>query len=1014
MEQSSQSFSEQRLRQQEIQARCFHPSGSWIEFPLDGVEKSAVTRFEEIVARYPERLAVKVGKEHATYAELNQAANRVAHVLLEQCGVGSEPVAILADQSPLTLVAMLGVIKAGKFFVPLDPSYPSERLALILADSQAAVWLSDRNNLPAAQMVASSTAVIAIESCGVYARASNPEIKIEADDPICIGYTSGSTGKPKGMLYPHRLFVQNYLRIYGNVMKICPEDRVAWLHQFGFAPSWFEITLSLLNGASLHGWDVRKHEFAQLGEWLLKESVTVANFTTTPFRQFIGTLTATNEFPNLRVVLVGGETVTKQDIAAYQRHLAKHTLFVNRMGSSESGCIRLFFVDKDSIISGSTVPAGYPVEGKQVTLISDDGQPAPIGEIGEIVVNSRYMIKEYWRNPELTRAKFIPNTSGEGGFDFHSGDLGRMQPDGCLEVLGRADFQIKIRGHRVELAEVEDTLNAHPAVKMAVVIPRTGTQGVQQLIAYVVPAMQPGPDDDELRRHLQSRLPQYMVPAVFALLESLPFSSTNKVDRLALAAMTDSAVASERPFVAPMTMLEMWLAQIWREVLQRDSIGVNDDFFALGGDSLIGMQIVSRLRAALDDYLFFSSLFYAPTIARFAAYLCNRYAEALTRYFGAELTQIHDIQRVERQHPPIVIDEGQIEELRKHIPNHRKSAPPTVRLQRKNPRALFVLAPGRSGTTLLRVMLAGHPQLFAPPELSLLNFSSLRERSSICAGGLSFWQEGVLQALMTIRGCPLADAQEEMRRHEANDLSTQAFYRHLQDLVAPRMLVDKTPHYAYNLATLRYAEVEFDQPLYVHLLRHPIATIRSFEKTRMEQVSMFQAPGQVPPRQRAEMMWLISHRNILEFLAAVPAHRQHRLRFEDLVRHPRPSMEAVCAFGGLAYHPDMLQPYKDGSQRMTDNIHPLTQMQGDPKFHEYGGIEPAVADRWREDIAEVAPSAPTWRLAGQLGYAPEPSVSRVESPERHSLHDVVTELESISDQEAHQRLMGATNKDRAS
>jgi hypothetical protein len=286
----------------------------------------------------------------------------------------------------------------------------------------------------------------------------------------------------------------------------------------------------------------------------------------------------------------------------------------------------------------------------------------------------------------------------------------------------------------------------------------------------------------------------------------------------------------------------------------------------------------------------------------------------------------------------------------------------------KNPPAVFILTPPRSGSTLLRVMLAGHPRLFAPPEMHLLSFNTLGQRRAVRlqGGQIGFW-EGTIRALMEINGCDVEQATRIMEGYEEQRLSTQQFYRRMQEWIGDRMLVDKSIFYALNLDILRRAEADFAEAKYIHLVRHPYGMIRSFEEARLDRV-MFRDRHGFTVRELAELIWTISHENILEFLKAVPAPRQHRVSFEALVREPREVMEGICQFLGLAFEAEMLEPYKDPQRRMTDGIHRESRMIGDVKFHEHRGIEAKVADQWKQEYREDFLGDITWRLAASLGY----------------------------------------------
>ena len=287
--------------------------------------------------------------------------------------------------------------------------------------------------------------------------------------------------------------------------------------------------------------------------------------------------------------------------------------------------------------------------------------------------------------------------------------------------------------------------------------------------------------------------------------------------------------------------------------------------------------------------------------------------------------------------------------------------------QEKNPRAIFVLAPPRSGTTLLRVMLAGHPQLFAAAELQLLGFNTLTERRAAFSGKYSLWLEGTIRAVMQIQGCDADQAKSILERCENQGMTTRQFYHLLQDWIAPQTLVDKSPSYALDLKTLKRAEDEFESALYIHLVRHPYAMVRSFEHYRMEQV-FFMPKHPFSARELGELVWVVSHQNIVEFLSSVPEERQYRMRFEDLTHRPQAVMEEMCRQLDLEYHPDLIDPYKNKEKKMTDGIYAASAPMGDRKFNEYQGIDPKIAESWKAVMRDNFLGEPTWEWAERLGY----------------------------------------------
>jgi amino acid adenylation domain-containing protein len=467
--------------------------------------------------------------------------------------------------------------------------------------------------------------------------------------------------------------------------------------------------------------------------------------------------------------------------------------------------------------------------------------------------------------------------------------------------------------------------------------------------------------EGRLRAHLSERLPDYMVPAAFVMLERLPLTPNGKVDARALPEPEALRPELELDFVAPATPLETYLAEKWREVLRLEAVGVKDNFFELGGDSIEAAILVNRLQEELGEVVHVVALFDTPTIAQFAGYLLKNYRAAVERLLGADALGAPE---EEDARQGVRINAARVRQMRELI------TPPTPFEFEgaKNSPAVFVLSPPRSGSTLLRVMLGGHPKLFAPPELELLGFNTLRERAEHFAGRNSFWLEGALRALMGARRCDVEEARRTMAEFEREGMTVREFYARLQGWLGGRTLVDKTPAYSLDLSVLRRAEEHFDGARYIHLLRHPRAAIRSFLEAKINDIFVrYNHP--FAPREAAELIWLISQQNVAEFFREVPAERKHVIRFEELVADPRREMERACEFLGLAYDPAMLEVYGERGRRMTDGVHEAGHMLGDVKFHKHRSIDPAVGERWREEGEQpFVLSEETRALAEQLGY----------------------------------------------
>lgn len=408
-------------------------------------------------------------------------------------------------------------------------------------------------------------------------------------------------------------------------------------------------------------------------------------------------------------------------------------------------------------------------------------------------------------------------------------------------------------------------------------------------------------------------------------------------------------------FIAPRTPLEKAIADLFAEVLNLEQVGINDNFFELGGDSIRGAILINQLQGKLKEIIHFVVLFDTKTVKRLAIYLEENYSQAVAKLLGQEIKS--GIIPQER------INEAKVLQMRSLIPS---LAPPREDDTSKNPPAIFILSPHRSGSTLLRVMLGGNPQLFAPPELELLKFNTLGERNLAFSGRYSFWGEGTIRTIMEIRGCSSEEAIAIMSELSAKNLTTKEFYSLIQEWLEDKILVDKTPSYSIDLETLQRAEINFQNPIYIHLMRHPYGTMRSYEEARVEQTFPYQHPFN--KRELAELVWLISHQNILEFLEHVPQERQYQVKFEDIVSQPQTTVEGICQFLGVDFHPEMLQPYKEKKQRMTDGIYADSRMVGDVKFHQHQGINPSTADSWQDYYQTDFLGKLTWQVAESLGY----------------------------------------------
>jgi amino acid adenylation domain-containing protein len=611
------------LAQEAIRAKCFHPSGTFVEFPIEDVEISIPERFERIAHTFPQKIAVQGGENEWTYAQLNHLSNRIARMICSRLGSRGQPVALFLGDPVATVAAMLAVLKSANFYVVMDSSYPVERLRYMLEDSTAKVVLTDsKHRVRVNALGVGGIEMIEVDTIEADVSGEDLNLALKPLDYAFIVYTSGSTGYPKGVLHNHRSVLFSVF-IETNGMRICREDQIGLIHSFSSSGSTKYTYAALLNGATLVTFDVQRWGVEGLSSWLIRESVTLCDFTASLFRTFACTLKNSGNFPLLRLIILGSEATTIEDVALFKRLFHPESILVILFATSETATIRNYFIERAGVSADDAVPVGYPVEGKSVSLVDEAGGVLGPGRIGEIAVKSRYLAVGYWRQPELTRAKFLPDPDHGAERTYLTGDMGQLNDDGCLFHLGRKDDRVNIRGYTVEPLEIERCLLEYPAVKAAAVVGRVSDSGEPILVGYCVPVLDADLRADALIRFLRASLPSHMVPAKLVMLERLPLTPNGKVDRQVLPDPGRCRPALESPYVSPRTDIEKALVDIWSEVLSVDSIGIHDNFFDLGGHSLAATRVVSRVISQFQLEIALQSLFQSPTVAEMAAVITD-------------------------------------------------------------------------------------------------------------------------------------------------------------------------------------------------------------------------------------------------------------------------------------------------------------------------------------------------------------------------------------------------------
>lgn len=605
------------LKQLDVASLPHHPvvsASSFVTFSQEETEQTIGERFVAQVQRHRNEAAVISSDRMLTYGELYGMAQQVACSLSAGDSAADHlPVGLLLSHGEDMIVGILGALLAGRCYVPLDPEYPQLRLAFMVRDSGMNHVITSAKYLPlAGRIISPSTKVVSLESA---LAATDPVCQTDAwqpratpDSVAYILYTSGSTGQPKGIVQTNRNALY-FCSAYTNNLAIVPSDRVALLASFSFDAAVMDLFGALLNGACLVPIHPKALDARRLTAYLAEKRTTIYHSTPTLYRHLFGSCSELR-LPDVRLVVLGGELVNRTDLDTYVAAFSDECIFVNGYGPSESTLALQRFLNKEMVQRHGTISAGHPIAGTTIALGAADA-PLTLFQTGEIFIRSNYVALKYHAQPELTASAF--GITPDGVRYYRTGDIGRVLADGSLQILGRADNQIKMRGMRLEPGEIEAQLKRLPGVHDSVVVLREDQPGDQRLVAYVI--ADDRWDQSEAVEQLTRTLPTPMIPSSFLLLEQFPLTPSGKIDRRALPQPVAPVCVAPTP---PRTHTETRLARIWQARMQRDSVGVTDNFFALGGDSLLLMQMLTCVNQEFALNLSLSSAMQLQTIEKLA------------------------------------------------------------------------------------------------------------------------------------------------------------------------------------------------------------------------------------------------------------------------------------------------------------------------------------------------------------------------------------------------------------
>ncbi|MBK8023566.1 MAG: alpha/beta fold hydrolase [Chloroflexi bacterium] len=573
-------------------------------------------RIEQAAAQFPDAVAVLLRGQQITYRELNERANRLACRIRGVTPVGSMVVLFVEDNID-HLVANLAIQKSGCVRVSPEGRLPPAALSAILKQIKAGLFLTDAGRLSRTTEMAGNTPILvvadAVRSAGAPAESENLEDEYPLEDFYALGFTSGTTGMPKGVASRRIRSAINSRSVVAD-LGLTSEDRLLIFGSLNFGASNLVIQAALTTGATIHLLDLGQETPESVFQWMRDQRVSVLSTVSSFFRTLFSPPPA-QPLPDLRLVRLGSEPVLAADFDLFLRGFARGSKLVHGYGSTETAYLSRGILDHTTCIEGALVPLGGPPEGVEISIVDESLRPLPDGEVGEILARVQYAPTGYWNVPEQSADKFRQDPDDPTWVFLRTGDLGMVGMDGNLYHLGRRDSMVKIRGFRVELAEVENRLRQHPGVRMAAVHAHT-QQGVASLAAYIVPQGDPPPSAADLRRGLAASLPDFMIPAAFVFMESLPLLPNGKLNPNALPAPGQV----RPPSAEPIGDAERKIARLFAEVLAAE-VGREDHFFDLGGDSLRALRLVARVNEVFGSLLTAAAIYAHPTVRALAEYL---------------------------------------------------------------------------------------------------------------------------------------------------------------------------------------------------------------------------------------------------------------------------------------------------------------------------------------------------------------------------------------------------------
>ncbi len=603
------------------------PKVGHTDFEKSEIEQSIPSRFAKMVHKYSNKVAIKTPYSEISYYEFNKKTNDIAAILLNNRysnsslynGIDNEIVILLCGHNEHMITALFVCLKAGKTYVPVDPTNPIQRIISIINDCKAKLILIDSKNKRLAEQITRHLSynipIINIEDVQHSLIGTNKVANIDITkkhwgepSSVCyVLYTSGSTGKPKGVYQSHRN-VLHFIRVYTNALKINSSDRMTMLSNYCFDAAVMSIYGALLNGAALCVFDIRNEDVKSLHGFINREKITIYHSTPSIYRAFLSNMENSSTCETIRLIVLGGEPVVKKDVELYKKHFSNNCIFINGLGPTESTVTLQNFINKETKISGENIPVGYPVEDTQVYILNKDDEQVGIYEEGQIVYQSDFLALGYLNDVEKTQYSFPLNLIEEGKRYYKSGDIGRRLPNGMIEFIGRRDNQYKIRGIRVEMGEIENQLLNIEYIKQAKVLVHNLDENDSILIAFIVSSMD-NKKTFNIKKRLRQILPNYMVPSHIIYVDSIPLNQNGKIDKYKLLEGLNSLRKTTNKKNLPELEIEKEMASLWKNLLKVDTVCLDDNFFDLGGHSFRLFELISLIKERFKVELSINSFF---------------------------------------------------------------------------------------------------------------------------------------------------------------------------------------------------------------------------------------------------------------------------------------------------------------------------------------------------------------------------------------------------------------------